>query len=51
MNYSPDLMENETGIDPELVREVARYANTNKGIIFGGWGFLNTHMAQTMLDV
>ena len=32
-------MENETGIDPELIREVARlYANTNKGIIFWGMG-------------
>jgi len=39
MNYSPDIMENETGIDPELIREVARlYANTNKGIIFWGMG-------------
>ena len=32
-------MENETGIDPELIREVARlYASTNKGIIFWGMG-------------
>ncbi len=39
MNYSPDIMQNETGIDPELIREVARlYANTNKGIIFWGMG-------------
>ena len=39
MNYSPDIMENETGIDPELIREVARlYANTKKGIIFWGMG-------------
>ena len=39
MNYSPDIMENETGIDPELIREVARlYASTNKGIIFWGMG-------------
>ncbi len=39
MNYSPDIMKNETGIDPELIREVARlYANTNKGIIFWGMG-------------
>ncbi len=39
MNYSPDIMEDETGINPELIREVARmYANTNKGIIFWGMG-------------
>ena len=39
MNYSPDIMVNETGIDPELIREVARlYASTNKGIIFWGMG-------------
>ena len=45
MNYSPDIMENETGIDPELIREVARlYASTNKGIIFWGMGISqNTH--------
>ena len=38
-NYPPELMEEQTGIDANMIREVARlFANTNKGIIFWGMG-------------
>jgi len=37
--YSPDLMKSETGISPDVIREVARlFAKTDKGIIFWGMG-------------
>ena len=38
-NYPPEIMEEQTGIDAMLIREVAHlYAKTNKGIIFWGMG-------------
>ena len=47
LNYAPEIMESETGIDSNLIREVARlYANTNKGIIFWGMG-ISQHVHGT----
>ena len=38
-NYPPELMQDQTGIDADMIREVARlFAQTNKGIIFWGMG-------------
>ena len=38
-NYPPEIMEEQTGIDANLIREVAHlYATTSKGIIFWGMG-------------
>ena len=38
-NYPPEIMEEQTGIDANLIREVAHlYAKTSKGIIFWGMG-------------
>ncbi|MBI04609.1 MAG: formate dehydrogenase subunit alpha [Pelagibacteraceae bacterium] len=38
-NYPPELMEKQTGISANIIREVARlFANTDKGIIFWGMG-------------
>ena len=35
MNYPPELMEEQTGISADMIREVARlFANTDKGLIF-----------------
>ena len=51
-NYPPELMQDQTGIDADMIREVARlFAQTNKGIIFGVWGFLNMFMELIMQDV
>jgi len=37
--YTPEEMEKVSGIEPSMIREVARlYANTNKGLIFWGMG-------------
>ena len=47
MSYSPELMESETNISPQMIREVARlFANTNKGIIFWGMG-ISQHVHGT----
>ena len=47
LNYSPEIMEAETGVDSNLIKEVARlYANTNKGIIFWGMG-ISQHVHGT----
>ena len=46
-NYSPELMEKETNISPNMIREVARlFANTKKGIIFWGMG-ISQHIHGT----
>ena len=38
-NYPPELMEDQTGIDANMIKEVARlFAKTKKGIIFWGMG-------------
>ena len=40
-------MEEQTGIDAKMIREVARlFANTNKGIIFWGMG-ISQHIHGT----
>ena len=44
---SPDLMKSETGISPDVIREVARlFAKTEKDIIFWGMG-ISQHVHGT----
>ena len=51
-NYPPELMEEQTGIDANIIREVARlFANTDKGIIFWGWVFAHHLKARLMPGV
>ena len=46
-DFSPEKMEKISGIEPQIIREVARlFAKTNKGIIFWGMG-ISQHVHGT----
>ena len=45
--FTPEKMEQRTGIDPDKIREISRlFAGTNKGIIFWGMG-ISQHIHGT----